>query len=111
MLWPWKPQGSSFARELFTASSGTVATVKRLYDDKKLIIAKGLASKVMDTSAGGQDRRMTSPGATAKHCVVQADMASQDSGALQWVCEECKEAGFVDMVQKKDQEPGCMLTL
>ncbi|CAE7264577.1 patB [Symbiodinium natans] len=59
----------------------TVATVKRLADGKKLIIAKGLASKVMDTSSGGQD-----------------------SGALQWRCEECKEEGFVAMVQKKDQE-------
>ena len=30
----------------------TVATVKRLYDDRKLIVAKGLASKILDTSSG-----------------------------------------------------------
>ncbi|CAK9101015.1 Probable plasma membrane ATPase (PAT2) (Proton pump) [Durusdinium trenchii] len=59
----------------------TVATVKRLYDDRKLIVAKGLCSKVMDTSSGGQD-----------------------SGKLQWTCEECKEEGFLEMVQKTDQE-------
>ena len=38
--------------------------MKRVYDDRKLIIAKGLASKILDTSAGGQD-----------------------SGKLQWKCE------------------------
>lgn len=38
--------------------------MKRLYDDRKLIVAKGLCSKVMDTSSGGQD-----------------------SGKLQWTCE------------------------
>eukprot|EP00434_Breviolum_minutum_P038335 symbB.v1.2.033999.t1/scaffold4306.1/size49852/3 len=59
----------------------TVATVKRLYDDRKLIVAKGLASKILDTSSGGQD-----------------------SGKLQWTCEECKEEGFLEMVQKTDQE-------
>ena len=35
-----------------------------LCDDRKLIIAKGLASKILDTSLGGQD-----------------------SGKLQWKCE------------------------
>ena len=29
-----------------------MATVKRLYDDRKLIVAKGLASKILDTSSG-----------------------------------------------------------
>lgn len=28
----------------------------------------------------------------------------QDSGKLQWTCEECKEEGFLEMVQKTDQE-------
>ena len=52
----------------------TVATVKRLYDDRKLIIAKGLASKVLDTSSGGQD-----------------------SGKLQWKCEE-REGEFALLI-------------
>nr|ACY78118.1 P-type proton ATPase [Symbiodinium sp. DZ-2009a] len=59
----------------------TVATVKRLADGKKLIVAKGLASKILDTSSGGAD-----------------------SGKLQWKCEECKEEGFLEMVQKTDLE-------
>ena len=38
--------------------------MKRLADGKKLIVAKGLASKILDTSSGGAD-----------------------SGKLQWKCE------------------------
>eukprot|EP00931_Biecheleriopsis_adriatica_P032275 TRINITY_DN1884_c0_g1_i4.p1 TRINITY_DN1884_c0_g1~~TRINITY_DN1884_c0_g1_i4.p1 ORF type:complete len:1010 (+),score=253.09 TRINITY_DN1884_c0_g1_i4:47-3076(+) len=59
----------------------TVATVKRNYDGRNLIVAKGLVSKILDTSSGGED-----------------------SGKLQWVCEECKTEGFKEMVQKKDEE-------
>ena len=39
----------------------TVATVKRLYDDQKLIVAKGLASKILDTSSGGDWRALWAP--------------------------------------------------
>ena len=86
-----------------------MATVKRLADGKKLIIAKGLASKVMDTSSGGQDFCLRSH--IRRGCkrlrlrILGRRCASllEDSGALQWRCEECKEEGFVAMVQKKDQ--------
>jgi len=57
----------------------TVATVDR--EGKKIIVAKGLATKVLDTSAGGAD-----------------------SGALQWKCADCDDPEFAKMVQKKDAE-------
>jgi len=59
----------------------TVATVQRVYDGKKLLVAKGLASKILDTSSG-----------------------NQDSAALQWRCKECETEGFAEMVNTKDTE-------
>jgi len=57
----------------------TVATVT--CGGRKIIVAKGLATKVLDTSAGGKD-----------------------SGDLQWKCADCEDPGFSEMVSKKDAE-------
>lgn len=43
-----------------------MATVKRLYDDRKLIVAKGLASKILDTSSGFAFENMGEVGGTFK---------------------------------------------
>eukprot|EP00933_Yihiella_yeosuensis_P034266 TRINITY_DN27776_c0_g1_i1.p1 TRINITY_DN27776_c0_g1~~TRINITY_DN27776_c0_g1_i1.p1 ORF type:complete len:979 (-),score=190.37 TRINITY_DN27776_c0_g1_i1:225-3161(-) len=58
----------------------TVAVVKQIWNGRNLIVAKGLATKILDTSAGGED-----------------------SGELQWKCQN-EEPGFADMVCKKDEE-------
>lgn len=59
----------------------TVAVLKRVEDGRRFVVAKGLVSKVLDTSSGGED-----------------------SGQLQWKCTECSDPTFADRVIKKDTE-------
>eukprot|EP00438_Fugacium_kawagutii_P003140 Skav207115 [mRNA] locus=scaffold156:236119:238705:- [translate_table: standard] len=48
---------------------------------------------------------LTSLPAATRHLPQRSDSSGgQDSGKLQWACEELKEEGFLEMVQKTDQE-------
>jgi H+-transporting ATPase len=58
----------------------TVATLIRQSDNKVFYVAKGLATKILDTSAGGAD-----------------------SADMQWTCAECAKPGFTSFVEKTDE--------
>lgn len=70
-----------------------MATVKRLYDDRKLIVAKGLASKILDTSSGFAFENMGEVGGTFKKMWGEGDddMPLGMNHEILWKEETCRD--------------------